>query len=114
MAKLGSWIGRRRPDGNGHTTGAGGELYCVMETVAEVPTGEDSSCVVLVAGGAGRPGDELDPAPGSQPHLAADWASAQAWLVKHNSSNTNGPSREPCETQSPITGSDGPAGPHVR
>ena len=41
-------VGRRRPDGDGHTTGAGRALYCAAETAAEVPTGEDSSCVAEV------------------------------------------------------------------
>ena len=60
-------------------------------------------CVVLVADGAGQPGDELKPAPWSRPRLAADRASVQVRLVKHDSFNMNGPHREPCATQSPNT-----------
>ena len=60
-------------------------------------------CVVLVADGDGRSGDELDPSPGSRPRLAADRASVQARLVKSDSSIMNGPRREPCKTQSPNT-----------
>ena len=34
-------VGRRRSDGNGHTTGAGGALYSATETPTEVSTGDD-------------------------------------------------------------------------
>ena len=50
VAKRGSgsdtgMVGHRRSDGNGHTTGIGGALYSATEAPAEVPTGDNSSCM---------------------------------------------------------------------
>ena len=40
--------GRGRPDDTGHITGASRALYCAIETVLDVPTGDDSLCVTEV------------------------------------------------------------------